>query len=120
MNQASFRLTARITPELFPNLPVSYSQTTMADIIIVGGGLAGTVLSSRLHHRRPALSIVLIEAGTDANAHAHVTHAADGAKLHFSALDYAFMTTAQRRLDGREKYNCAVRALGGGTMGVSL
>lgn len=58
----------------------------MANIIIVGGGLVGTVLSSRLHHRRPALSIMLIEAGPDASEHAHVTHAADGAKLHFSAL----------------------------------
>jgi choline dehydrogenase-like flavoprotein len=87
----------------------------MASIIIVGGSLAGTVLCSRLHHRRPALSIVLIEAGPDASAHAHVTHAADGAKLHLSALDYAFMTAPQGGLDGREKYNCAVRALGGGT-----
>jgi choline dehydrogenase-like flavoprotein len=33
------------------------------DIIVVGGGIAGSVVSSRLHGLDPALKILLIEGG---------------------------------------------------------
>lgn len=88
----------------------------MADIIIVGGGLAGTVLASRLHQRKPDLDIVLIEAGPDPKDNPHVLTPADAPKLHFSELDYKYFTTPQVHLDGKPKYNCAVKALGGGTV----
>jgi len=35
------------------------------DIIVVGGGVAGTVISSRLHQKDPTLKILLIEGGPD-------------------------------------------------------
>jgi choline dehydrogenase-like flavoprotein len=88
----------------------------MADVIIVGGGLAGTVVASRLHQRKPSLSIVLIEAGPDPTNHSHVSIPAEGALLHFSELDYKYFTTPQKHLDGKPKYNCGVKALGGGTV----
>ncbi|KAF2026476.1 putative glucose dehydrogenase [Setomelanomma holmii] len=88
----------------------------MADIIVVGGGLAGTVVASRLHQRLPDLDIVLIEAGPDPSDNPNVTNFADGAKLHFSELDSKFMTMPQEGLDGKSKYNCAAKALGGGTV----
>jgi choline dehydrogenase-like flavoprotein len=87
----------------------------MADLIIVGGGLAGTVFASRPHQRKPESSIVLIEAGPDPTGRPHVSNLAEGALLHFSDLDYKYMTTPQKHLDGKAKYNCAVQALGGGT-----
>ena len=87
-----------------------------ADIIIVGGGLAGTVVASRLHQRRPSLSIVLIEAGPDPKDHAHVSNPAEAGLLHFSDLDYKYFSTPQKHLDGKPKYNCAIKALGGGTV----
>jgi hypothetical protein len=36
--------------------------------------------------------------------------------LHFSDLDYKYMTTEQKGLDGRPRYNCGVKGLGGGTV----
>ncbi|KAH7070399.1 putative glucose dehydrogenase [Paraphoma chrysanthemicola] len=88
----------------------------MADVIVIGGGLAGTVVASRLHQRKPSLSIILIEAGPDPTNHPNVSVPAEGALLHFSDLDYKYFTTPQKHLDGKPKYNCGVKALGGGTV----
>ncbi|KAF1939276.1 putative glucose dehydrogenase [Clathrospora elynae] len=88
----------------------------MADVIIVGGGLAGTVVASRLHQRKPALTIVLIEAGPDPTGHAHVDNPAEASLLHFSDLDYQYFTTPQQNLDGKSKYNCGAKSLGGGSV----
>jgi len=86
------------------------------DIIIIGGGLAGCVLASRLHQRKPSLSILLIEAGPDVTNHPHVSTPAEGALLHFSDLDWKYFTVPQKHLDNKPRYNCAVKALSGGTI----
>jgi choline dehydrogenase-like flavoprotein len=88
----------------------------MADIIIIGGGLAGCVVASRLHQQKPDLSIVLIEAGPDTTGHPLVEKPADGARLHFSDLDYKYLTVPQKHLDGKPKYNCGIKGLSGGTV----
>ncbi|KAF2871946.1 putative glucose dehydrogenase [Massariosphaeria phaeospora] len=88
----------------------------MADIIIVGGGIAGVVLASRLHQQKPNLSILLIEAGPDVSNHPHVDNPAEAALLHFSGLDWKYMTVPQRHLNGLPSYNCAVKGLSGGSI----
>ena len=88
----------------------------MADVIIIGGGLAGTLVASRLHERKPSLSIVLIEAGPDPTKHPHVVVPADAAKLHFSEFDYKLFTTPQKYLGGQSKRVVAFKGLGGGTV----
>ncbi|KAF1978388.1 putative glucose dehydrogenase [Bimuria novae-zelandiae CBS 107.79] len=88
----------------------------MADIIIVGGGIGGVVLASRLHARKPELSITLIEAGPNVTGKPHVSNPAEAALLHFSDLDYKFFTVPQKHLGGGQKYNCAIKGLSGGTI----
>jgi hypothetical protein len=47
----------------------------------------------------------------------------EAALLHFSDLDYKDFTTPQVHLDGKPRYNCAIKALGGGTVintGISI
>ncbi|OBT48310.1 hypothetical protein VE00_01255 [Pseudogymnoascus sp. WSF 3629] len=88
----------------------------MADIIIIGGGIGGVVLASRLHQRKPELSILLIEAGPDVTGKPHISNPAEAALLHFSDLDYKYMTVPQKHLKGVPKYNCAIKGLSGGTI----
>jgi choline dehydrogenase-like flavoprotein len=88
----------------------------MTDIIIVGGGTAGVVLASRLHQRKPELSILLIEAGPDVSNHPHIENPAEAAFLHFSDLDWKYMTVPQKHLNGTPRYNAAIRGLSGGTI----
>jgi hypothetical protein len=51
------------------------------DYVIVGGGTAGCVLASRLHHGDPSLSIVVIEAGSDVSKRADVLDGSQWAPL---------------------------------------
>jgi flavin-dependent dehydrogenase len=88
----------------------------MADVIIIGGGLAGTVVASRLHQKKPSLSILLIEAGIDPTGHPHVVVPADAAMLYGSELDYNYRTTPQTHLDGKPKVNVGFKGLGGGSV----
>ena len=86
---------------------------TLYDYIIVGGGTAGCVLASRLSHRQPSLSIMVIEAGGDITNHPHVSQPLDAAHLHFSDVDFKYFTVPQKHLDNRPRYVCGVKALSG-------
>lgn len=88
----------------------------MADIIIVGGGIGGVVLASRLHERKPELSITLIEAGPNVTGKPHISNPAEAGLLHISDLDYKYITAPQKHLGGTPKYNCAIKGLSGGTI----
>jgi choline dehydrogenase-like flavoprotein len=94
----------------------SHQKVTMTDIIIIGGGTAGVVLASRLHQRKPELSILLLEAGSDVTGHPHIAIPAEAAFLHFSDLDWKYMTTPQKHLNGSPRYNCAIKGLSGGSV----
>ncbi|KAJ5669122.1 hypothetical protein N7462_010192 [Penicillium macrosclerotiorum] len=88
---------------------------TSYDYIIVGGGISGTVIASRLREQLPASSILLLEAGKDP-----VGHPVTGAALavfgfHHSDLDWDFTSVPQSQLNNRACYQAAAKCLGGGS-----
>lgn len=85
------------------------------DYIIVGGGLAGCVVASRLRQGNPALSVLLIEAGADARDHPLTTAPLDCFAAHHSDIDWAYPTVPQKHLNNRACYAPAGKALSGGT-----
>lgn len=85
------------------------------DYIVVGGGIAGSVVASRLHARLPDLSILLIEAGPDVVDNPLVADSRNGPFLVGSELDWNYSTVPQQHLLGRECPNSGGRALGGGS-----
>ncbi|KAK8036234.1 glucose dehydrogenase [Apiospora rasikravindrae] len=85
------------------------------DHIVVGGGLAGCVVASRLKEYQPSARILVIEAGPDVSHNKEI--------LQFQSLqflggqfDWAYKTLPQKHCDGREVDIPAGRALGGGSI----
>lgn len=89
------------------------AQISSYDYIIIGGGIAGSVLAYRLHEKHPSLSILLIEAGPDVSENPLVTDSANGPFLVGSELDWGYSTVPQRHLNNRILPNNAGKALGG-------
>ena len=85
------------------------------DFIIVGGGIAGATLASRLHQELPNHSILLIEAGPEVSDHPLVTDIRNAGRLVGSELDWNFSTVPQKHLNNRVCPNNAGKALGGGS-----
>lgn len=84
-----------------------------ADVIIIGGGIAGCVLASRLHQNHPELSVILIEAGPDISQHPLVKNPA--APLQHSELDWDYKTVPQVHLNNRICEAAAGKCLSGGS-----
>jgi choline dehydrogenase-like flavoprotein len=92
--------------------------TDSFDFIIVGGGIGGTVVASRLHERDPELSILLIEAGPDSNKTALAPIVASPTAvygLRGSELDSNYAAEPQEYLDGLSLYAGGGKGLGGGS-----
>lgn len=85
------------------------------DYIIIGGGIAGSVLASRLHESLPHLSILLIEAGPDVVNNSLSRDISNSGKLVRSELDWCYNTVPQKHLNNRVCPNSAGKALGGGS-----
>jgi choline dehydrogenase-like flavoprotein len=89
------------------------SKMASADIIIVGGGISGCVLASRLHEKFPSFSILLIEAGPNISNHPLTKNP----EVHFqhSELDWDYKTVPQVHLNNRICFGAAGKALSGGS-----
>lgn len=89
------------------------SQPAEADYIIVGGGLAGCVLASRLQSSPLHPSVILLEAGTDQHTHPLVIAPLGGPRLHGTELKWNYQTVPQKNLNNRSIYNCGGKLLSG-------
>lgn len=87
-----------------------------ADYIIVGGGLTGCALASRLHQGDAALEIVLLEAGIDASDNPQTRDIGGAFALAGSELDYNYKTTPQPNTGDRVHSLTAGKVLGGGSI----
>ena len=86
------------------------------DYIVVGAGIAGSALASRLHQRHPRRSVLLIEAGKTADGNPLVPQPLVAPMLRGGELDWKYESTPQEHLDGRRIYEAAGKALGGGSV----
>ncbi|KAF2804349.1 glucose dehydrogenase [Mytilinidion resinicola] len=86
------------------------------DVIVVGGGLAGSVISSRLLQNNTSLKILLIEAGEDVSTNTIIPYADNQALLVPSPWSWNDTTVPQTGLDNRVIPNPAGKGLGGGTI----
>ncbi|KAI0117337.1 putative GMC oxidoreductase [Daldinia grandis] len=82
------------------------------DFIVVGGGLAGLVLASRLSED-PAVQVLVIEAGEDQTADPRVNVPAMWPTLLNTPSAYSLRTVPQKGLDNREIWFPLGRLLGG-------
>lgn len=85
------------------------------DWIIVGGGIAGTVLASRLHEKNPAAKILLIEAGEGAHGRSDLS-LVTATNLIGGEFDWDYSSAPQQGLDGRVVQSAAGKGLGGGSI----
>ena len=89
---------------------------SLYDFIIVGGGLAGCALASRLHQGASYARILILEAGPDASSDPMTEPPLACFALHKSDLDWNYATAPQQHLDGATRYAAAGKALGGGSV----
>ncbi|PSN68092.1 putative glucose dehydrogenase [Corynespora cassiicola Philippines] len=91
-------------------------ESELPDVIVVGGGIAGVTLASRLHQQKTHWKILLIEAGPEVTDHSHISAPAEAPLLHFSDLDWKYFTVPQANLNNEPRYNCAIKGLSGGSI----
>jgi choline dehydrogenase-like flavoprotein len=90
---------------------------TISDYIIVGGGLTGCALATRLAELLdPSLSILLLEAGPDPSSNPHTTSPMAGFALQGSELDWSYPTTTIPTINSRVLTLAAGKTLGGGSV----
>ena len=98
----------------------SHSHVKMAgsdaDYIVVGGGLTGCALASRLYQADPSLDILLLEAGIDASDNPLTKDLGGAFALAGSELDYNYKSTPQPNTGDRVHSITAGKVLGGGSI----
>lgn len=82
------------------------------DYVLVGAGVAGSALASRLRQYNPSLNILLLEAGTDTRSREDIAYA-DATPIG-GDLNWNFRTEAVPGLNNRETIVAQGKGLGGG------
>lgn len=85
------------------------------DYIVVGGGLAGSVVSNRLLALDSSAKILLIEAGPNVDNRTDIVWA-NSTNTIGGDFDWDYYSLPQANLDGRQIQSAAGKALGGGSV----
>ena len=85
----------------------------MADYLILGGGLAGCVLASRLKEFDASLSITAVQTGSNGHDNPLITEPIGTMQLHNSLFEYNLRTVHQKHYDGREVFQAGGKLLSG-------
>lgn len=85
----------------------------MVDYLILGGGLAGCTVASRIKDYDPSASVTLVEAGPDEHANPLITEPMGTFQLHMGPFEYNYHTVPQKYYDGRQVYNSGGKLLSG-------
>ncbi|KAL8726093.1 MAG: hypothetical protein Q9166_006930 [cf. Caloplaca sp. 2 TL-2023] len=85
----------------------------MTDYLILGGGLAGCVLATRLKEQDPSVSVTLVEGGPDEHLNPLMIEPMGTFQLHMSTFEYNYRTLPQANYDGRQVYNSGGKVLSG-------
>ncbi|CAG8961905.1 hypothetical protein HYFRA_00013705 [Hymenoscyphus fraxineus] len=92
-------------------------EETSADYIIVGGGLTGCALATRLAQRLDSsVSILILEAGPDPTSNPNTTTPMQGLELQGSELDWAYPTAPTPSTANRVYNLTSGKTLGGGSI----
>ncbi|KAI4219890.1 MAG: hypothetical protein L6R36_008007 [Xanthoria steineri] len=86
------------------------------DYVIIGGGLTGCVIASRLSQHDPNLQVLLVEAGIDASENPLTKDIGGAFALAGSDLDYNYKTSPQTNTNDRVHTATAGKVLGGGSI----
>lgn len=89
--------------------------TDIWDYIVVGGGLAGSVISNRLLALNRDAKILVIEAGPDAADRSDILYA-NSTNLIGGDFDWNYNSIPQESLNERKIQSAAGKALGGGSV----
>lgn len=74
----------------------------MTDYLILGGGLAGCVIASRLKQYNPSSSVTLVEGGPDEHDNPPMIEPMGIFQLHMSTFEYNYRTVPQANYDKRQ------------------
>ena len=89
------------------------SSQQSSDYVIIGGGLAGCVLASRLVEANPSLSVMLLEAGPNEHENPSIKAPLAAFANHNTDLEYNYYTVPQKNLNNRRIYHCGGKVLSG-------
>ena len=87
-----------------------------ADYVIIGGGLTGCAVASRLKQGNASLDVIGIEAGPDPTDDHRTTSPLGGFALGKSNVDRAYQSVAQPQINDRSFHNAVGKSLGGGSI----
>ena len=91
-------------------------DTDSYDYIVVGAGVAGSAVASRIAEHYPQRSVLLIEAGPESTGNPLVPSPLTAPKLRGGELDWKYESIPQKHLGDRPIYEAAGKALGGGSV----